>query len=168
MTKNGEHIVANKADIVGLAELKLTKKQMGPWKKNFEAVKKKLLCVSSDFSRKVPQAGVGLVGGQKVRLVEAQIKTSELRKVFEEGRAIKAYAECGWHDNMIFYEVYFENGNTTKTKEQNEAIIEAIRAEMCGEEGVPTAIMGDFNGVPNESKGILDLIENCYVGLTFF
>ena len=56
--------------------------------------------------------------------------------------------------------MYLEAGNTAQTKAHNEAITEAVRAEMNGEEGVPTAIMGDFNCVPNEMDSIKDMIEN--------
>ena len=75
LDKNGHHIVANEADIVGLAEIKLAAKKIGPWKKIFLDAKKKLVCGPSNNNKKVPQAGVGIVGGPKVRLIEAQIKT---------------------------------------------------------------------------------------------
>ena len=105
-----------------------------------------------------PAGGVAVVGGQKVRIVEAKIKTENFHKVFDEGRGIKIYVEGGWADNMIFYETYCEAGGTTQAKEHNDAIIEAIREAMVGEEGVPTAIMGDFNCTPDDIPNVMSVI----------
>ena len=50
-------------------------------------------------------------------------------------------------------------GGTTHAKEHNDAIIEAIRKEMTGEEGAPTAIMGDLNCTPADIPNVNELIE---------
>ena len=125
----------------------------------FIEAKKTMVCSPSDYTKKVPQAGVAIVGGKKVRVVEAQAKTEHFQKCIDEGRAVKCYIDGGWCDNMVFYEVYCEAGGTTQAKNHNDAIAEAIRAEMVGEEGVPTAIMGDFNCTPDEIPNFKELLE---------
>ena len=75
LDKNGQHLVASNADIIGIAEHKLAKNQVSTWKNNFKEAGNKLVCGPSDFTRKVPQAGVAIVGGSKVSLIETKIKT---------------------------------------------------------------------------------------------
>ena len=67
---------------MGIAEHKLSKQHVGKWKKIFIDAGKKMCCSPSDFTKKVPQVGVAIVGGKKVRLVEAQIKTKNFKKCF--------------------------------------------------------------------------------------
>ena len=93
LDKNGHHVVAGNADIVGIAEHKLTRKQIGPWKKVFADAKKMMVCSPSDYAKKVPQAGVAIVGGRKVRVVDGQAKTENFQKCIDEGRAIKCYID---------------------------------------------------------------------------
>ena len=61
---------------------------------------------------------------------------------------------------MIFYEAYCEAGGKGQAKEHNEAIFAAIRKEMRGEEGVPTAIMADFNCTPEVITNVQELVDD--------
>ena len=67
----------------------------------------------------------------------------------DEGRACKCRLDCGWENNLKVYECYGQSGGRKACREATESIIEAIRDETVGEEGLPTLIMGDFNATPN-------------------
>ena len=137
LDKNGHFIVKNAADITGIAEHKLKKCQVCSWKQIFKDARKTLACGPSDYSRKVPQAGVGISTSDRVKLVEAEIKAEAFKTCYEQGRVYKAYVECGWLDSIVVYETYCEAGGTNKAKEHNVAILDAIRGEMVGEETTP-------------------------------
>ena len=150
----------NDAAVTGIAEHKLKKGQAGQWKDYFKQAKKKLACGPSDYTKKVPQAGVAIAAGERVKMDEAEIKTEAFKKCYEQGRVLKVYIECGWTECVVCYETYCEAGGTNRAKEHNVEIMEAIRGEMVGEETLPTLIMGDFNATPVDNSTIKAMIED--------
>ena len=72
------------------------------------------MCGLSDQTNDVPQAGVGIAGSEMVKVIEAEIKTENFRKCFEQGRVIKVYIECGRQESVVAYETYCEAGGGCK------------------------------------------------------
>ena len=106
LNKNGNHILMQEADIVGVAEHKLSEGQMAEWKAKFRDGYWKLTGSKADERGKTPQAGVALATKQFIKHIEAPIKTESFRQAHQLGRACKMLVDVGWVSNFCIYEAY--------------------------------------------------------------
>ena len=69
--KNGNHILMQDADIMGIAEHKLSEGQMAEWKAKFRDGYWKMIGSRADERGKTPKAGVALATNTSIKHIEA-------------------------------------------------------------------------------------------------
>ena len=138
MEKNGDHLLTQEADVLGIVEHKLNANQLAKWKAKFKDGFWKLTGSLADPKTKSPQAGVAVASKDFITHIENPIKTANFQKAHDEGRICKCILDVGWDSNFSVYIIYCKAGGTKAAKDYNEWLVDCCRGEMAGDEGAPS------------------------------
>ena len=116
LDKNGNTLLTQEADILGVAGHKLSESKMAEWKQKFRDGYWKLTGSRADGKGKTPQAGVAIATKTFIKHIEAPITTDNFRKAHELGRVRKAELDLGWDCNFCIYEAYGMAGGSKAAK----------------------------------------------------
>ena len=160
LDKNGHILLAQDCDIVGVVEHKLSKEQSTCWMGRFRDALWNFMPSPADERGKTPLAGVGIGSRNHITQINHPIKTECCKQMNEAGRISKCLLDVGWESNIRIYVGYVQAGGSKAARNTTEAMVDAARGEMQGEETLPTFFMADFNATPSSIEAVREMIDD--------